>query len=104
MLQQDIDQGTPRSPYFCPIALAMDRNDLEEICVYGSDVSYIDGSMERMGALPEEAMRFLEDFDEQLPVQPFSFELFEEPCDSSLSSLLFDLGTANENKSVPKRH
>ena len=75
--QEDIDRGVRKESCQCPIALALQRctgylwaaGPLEacRIGVADSDVEF-----------PRDAKRFIRNFDDGLPVQPFSFEYDEE--------------------------
>ncbi len=65
--------GMKRSAYECPIALALKDSGLEDPCV-GEDSICIESSFEDI-LLPIEAVSFIKDFDQNLTVKPFSFEL-----------------------------
>lgn len=71
--QEDIDQGTPSEVCACPIALAAKRVFAHrEIAVL--DIVIQIGDRWEM-ALPDSAQKFIEEFDNGLPVTPFEFEL-----------------------------
>lgn len=66
--QKHIDKGIKESPTFCPIALAL--RDLNINTYIGSDLL----KMRHLTVLlPEEAVKFIEDFDDGKMVQPFEF-------------------------------
>lgn len=84
----DIAMGVRRSCFNCPIAKAVKRaikrDDLEigiepcRVLAKKLDAQLTYGSFEHFAILPEEAMRFINSFDNEEPVQPFAFELLTE--------------------------
>lgn len=71
---EDIKRGIKVDCLNCPIALALDRCGQPDASVSDSDVE-IDGRFIRM---PLDARRFVQDFDDGKPVEPFAFELTDE--------------------------
>lgn len=73
---EDIAQGEPRKCVKCPIALAL-RRTLEQslVGVGGHDAVMVGKHGVTSVELPSMAVRFIADFDDGKPVQPFSFAL-----------------------------
>ncbi len=72
--QEHIDQGKKGSRFKCPIGLAIKENpDMPYIQVTDAHVEI--GYGIAIYVLPVEAQRFIHNFDEGFPVQPFEFEL-----------------------------
>jgi hypothetical protein len=69
--QEHINNGLPRSPFCCPIALACEEAGIEGP---GVDNRYIDG-IDFHAALPPAASEFIENFDALRTVAPFEFEI-----------------------------
>jgi len=67
--QEDIAQGTPSSSTYCPIALACDRAGIHPE-VYVSRIDALD--------IPDVAATFIQAFDENETVYPFTFEFADE--------------------------
>lgn len=70
--QEDIDAGIQQRCYDCPIARALNRHSGKSCRVDGFGVR-IPGVGDY--PLPPSAMIFASEFDQGLPVQPFTFEL-----------------------------
>jgi hypothetical protein len=68
--QSNIARGTQGDPCACPIALAF--RDTGRLATVNTVDVIIDA---RIAMLPDEAVRFIEDFDAGYPVAPFSFEI-----------------------------
>ena len=70
--QENIDKGTSTCVWACPIALALRKiaKDEEGVSVYDTHC-YIDDVNYN---LPPEATSFIQNFDEGINVNPFSFE------------------------------
>ena len=79
--QNDIDEGVPQDPRACAVQHALARlfPEADRVLVSGGEatIQYMD--YERVGELPEEAKRFVQQFDDCDPdaprVQPISFDL-----------------------------
>lgn len=71
--QEDINNGQRGCVSACPIALAAERAGLRHPCVGRKTLRVADNH--RAVYLPEEAIRFIEDFDEHGMGCPFSFEI-----------------------------
>lgn len=73
--QAHIDRGTPLTCGFCPLALALQEQTGERWHVIAPfavpNVRLCDATARV--PLPPEATRFIERFDGDLPVEPFSF-------------------------------
>ena len=76
--QDHIDRGNQGDCEYCPIAIAI-RATLKDysISVGGTIFEYKNSYYK----LPEKAMKFVQAFDNTLPVQPFTFELTFESAD-----------------------
>lgn len=76
VLQDDIDNGKPRSSMDCGIALAA-KHELftDNLWVNGLGIE----TLTERGTLPSEARAFISRFDQKLPVEPFKFEIDMEP-------------------------
>lgn len=72
--QQNIDEGAPGQPGYCPIAKALGDMGMMGRAVYASHADCFDGEKSFSFIMPPEAQRFVEDFDNSKFVQPFSFE------------------------------
>lgn len=69
--QEDIEEGSPNDPCGCPIALAIGRAiqripAVHHKCIIIRSKKYI---------LPAEAQAFVHDFDNEVEVKPFEFEI-----------------------------
>lgn len=73
--QGDIEKGKPNDSMWCPIGLCGKRT-LEQCVQVGVREIEIN---HHIYDLPKKAGKFIEDFDEQRPVKPFSFVLRLEP-------------------------
>jgi hypothetical protein len=80
--QEDIDQGVPRSPFLCPIALAVRRElDLENAAWLAVLVNISQSCLElrvpdfKRVDLPPEALEFIMDFDIHIKVDPIELEI-----------------------------
>jgi hypothetical protein len=89
VLQDDIDNGKPRSGRDCAIALAAKR-ELFTDNLWVSAVG-IATPAER-GELPSEARAFIPQFDQKLPVEPFKFEIDMEPRPLAYRSSKYEYG------------
>lgn len=71
--QSEIDNGKPKKPSFCPIALS--ANKILNCISVGTRFMYINTwhMNETRLLLPPEAVQFIRSFDRGLPVQPFDF-------------------------------
>lgn len=86
--QEDIDAGMV-SAHSCPIALAANRIVGDNMCLVGPNVISIKSHKVpftlndhesfyweyNSTKLPPEARKFVSDFDDHQPVEPFSFEI-----------------------------
>lgn len=70
--QQDIDTGTKRSICSCPIALSLKRQMNTSIVIVRSDIILV---RDKYHGTPKEAVEFMERFDNELSVKPFSFDM-----------------------------
>lgn len=73
--QHDIDHGRRGDCVWCPIALAASRAIGAEVYADGAEIFSINNRYQFQAETPEEACRFMEEFDAGEPVVPFSFEL-----------------------------
>lgn len=78
--QKDIDRATKlRSTHpkrtHCPIALAVKRKTHKKIYVHFTYFTLLNGKRTQFYSLPYEATKFIEKFDDRLPVKPFTFEV-----------------------------
>lgn len=79
--QEDIDHGIRYSCRECPIARVINRTFSKEILVDGANLSVpfcadIVGIIEyKLFELPQEVKNSIRDFDKQLKVEPFTFEM-----------------------------
>ena len=77
--QKDIDKGLKLTCYYCPIALAFKRKVKSEIrcsvAVKTKKVHYFYGKSWVSYDLPKEATKFIQRFDNDEPVKPFTFEI-----------------------------
>jgi len=74
----DIFDGIKSSCHSCPIALAASRIDIARIISVNSTSMVVRNSYSRVGdfiLLPIEAIDFIEAFDADQEVEPFSFEI-----------------------------
>jgi hypothetical protein len=76
--QKDIDKGLKSSCYECPIAHAFKRKVKNRIrysfAVNSESIEYVTKDLWCSYALPKEAKRFIQRFDRDQPVKPFTFE------------------------------
>lgn len=79
--KRDIELGKPGEGEGCPIALAARRHPELKGCAVGLGLIGTEALGYDSMPLPEEARRFVVDFDDGRPVAPFSFtlEVPEEP-------------------------
>lgn len=79
--QEDIDKGRPNSCGSCPIALAVRRSTgLLNASVSQSRIISWGGYKPRLDVeTPAQAVDFIELFDSNEPVKPFTFELNYDP-------------------------
>lgn len=69
----DISNGTAGNSAFCPVALAFVRAGIKKV-----EVNYVDFTASSNGKfydLPKKAQKFIDDFDSDAPVKPFSFNV-----------------------------
>lgn len=75
--QEDIDEGQMGECYFCPVALAASKM-IKGGCWVNETHIRASGDDEQefiLSELPEEACKFIRDFDSGNPVHPFQFTL-----------------------------
>lgn len=72
--QDDIDKGDEADCDKCPIALAINRATGKRWCVVWHRC-WLDEDHSPSIDLPESAVDFIQDFDNDQSVKPFSFEL-----------------------------
>jgi hypothetical protein len=76
--QKDIDKGVKSSCYECPIARAFKRKVKNKIrygfAVNSESIEHFTKDMWYIYALPKEAKKFIQRFDHDQPVKPFTFE------------------------------
>jgi len=71
--EEDINDGVRQNCWTCPIALAAVRS-LDDHTAYAALFLFVRRPGGTLSApLPNEAVRFMSDFDAGLPVKPFSF-------------------------------
>ena len=84
--QEDIESGEPGEPGFCPIALAFKRvcplDDIRDIEVMEMECQVRvhtrpDGWW--VYSLPDQAQDFVSLFDDEWKVEPFAFEMSDQP-------------------------
>lgn len=75
--KQDIEQGECKSPWRCPIALAINRVMQPGCRAYVDYDTVIIACQDYR--LPPEASQFVDRFDDQASVSPFSFSLEQKP-------------------------
>jgi nitrate/TMAO reductase-like tetraheme cytochrome c subunit len=77
--QKDIDKGLKSSCYECPIAHAFKRKLKNKVpcgvAVNAENVYHFDGKSLDKYNLPKEAKKFIQRFDNDQPVKPFTFEI-----------------------------
>ena len=80
--RRNIDEGQPFDEHSCPIALALDRMDLNSVEVLGNAAYCWDSQrgVVMEAELPKEARDFIRDFDESdgeeaRLLEPFSFDI-----------------------------
>lgn len=69
--QKDINEGKAFQSHQCPVALAISR----KMRIFGVDREIVFIDYFEPTPLPDIACKFISDFDEGKPVQPFSFVL-----------------------------
>ena len=69
--QQDIDNGLRCNQTHCPIAIAVYRCAALSFAVYSINMRYKEFNIQ----LPASVQEFIESFDNNKEVQPFSFEV-----------------------------
>jgi hypothetical protein len=81
--QKDIDKGIPRDAAKCPIAKALQRQCPKRgrkwlvNCAEAEAMNKKDPVDSIDYPLPKKCMRFIDDFDKERTVKPFTFELKE---------------------------
>ena len=75
--QRHIDRGDPSTLRFCPIALAaQEALGIDEIDVDGIEmIVFKPGQSVDRYDLPDEAISFIQDYEDELPLEPFEFEI-----------------------------
>lgn len=73
--QEHIDRGIPKSKCSCPIALALQELGCQTIAVDTDQISYTENSEWVYWRTPAKTASFIFRFDNEMPVEPFSFEL-----------------------------
>lgn len=73
--EADIEMGKQRRVDACPIALALERTSGRRFYVRCDDIVDAEEDKTSFAELPEEAVEFIQDFDEGHEVHPFSFHL-----------------------------
>lgn len=74
--QEHIDRGASNDCWSCPIALSLGNYFDKSKVFYEVDAHYIDFPNEDiLCLLKEEAVSFIDDFDSNKKVKPFSFDL-----------------------------
>jgi hypothetical protein len=86
--QKDIDKGHRSSCYECPIAHAFKRKVKNKIrygfAVNSECIEYLTKDMWYSYNLPKKAKLFIQRFDRDYPVKPFTFEARKTKCKRSL--------------------
>lgn len=72
--KKDIENGFPASCSSCPIALAIRRATRKNILVGSSEIGHPAIGFKDI-KLPKKVRLFIERFDQDIPVKPFSFTL-----------------------------
>ena len=72
--QEHIDAGTRKSCFHCPIALAVKEATCMDPAVRPYGVRFY-AYPKYIIELPNSAIRFIENFDNHVPVKPFEFNL-----------------------------
>ena len=70
--QEDIEHGCKRDDVKCPIALALRRVGYKHISV-SSYIAWMENDRHTLRQTPPDAAKFIEDFDNNREVKPFSF-------------------------------
>jgi len=82
--QKDIDKGLKSNCYECPIAHAFKRKVKNQIrygfAVNSEFIEYLTKDMRYSYPLPKEAKLFIQRFDRDHPVKPFTFEARKTKC------------------------
>jgi hypothetical protein len=76
--KEDIDNGIPCNNFSCPIALALKRYYPDKVISVGKLWITIEGVYHKMRYYKNSPIvrKFINDFDDDIPVEPFSFEPF----------------------------
>lgn len=78
--ENDISKGHPRHCTHCPIALAFRRQGFEEVRLSSTIAEHWHlGILQAVAKLPPAATAFINIFDTEGKVQPFSFDIEWEP-------------------------
>lgn len=75
---EHIAQGVPCESYNCPIALAICEQwqpGASQASVWADAIVSLPSGDSWTAKLPDAAFRWLTEFDEEVPVEPFEFEL-----------------------------
>jgi len=77
---KDIKEGSVGNPWYCPIALAVNRAVKMEDAIVGGglvrfEIKQIYPREYLLASLPKKAMKFYNAFDDSLKVKPFTFVL-----------------------------
>lgn len=73
--EKHIKDGKPRRSKECPLAMAIKEAGNYSLVTVGVTAVVVNRDVTKRLELPESAAMFRHDFDMNLPVQPFSFEL-----------------------------
>ena len=80
---EHIEQGIPTDPDHCPVALALEELNLCVLFVQPDEVHFVHRGTHHVSDLPLAAAEFIRNYDANIPVQPFSFELVVPPAADS---------------------
>ena len=69
--QADIERGNYQS-WGCPVALAIQRTTRRKVCAGMAWITFANGETYRT---PEQVKEFIERYDKDRPVKPFTFDL-----------------------------
>jgi hypothetical protein len=73
--RENITEGEPDSSTMCPIALALGALGYSYLVNGVALYAWREGKYGWVADLPAEAIRFIEDFDQESEVKPFTFEV-----------------------------
>lgn len=72
---EHIQNGKRTSAFNCPIALAMKDTGLANVSVGPKHAVVVNTAGDKIISLPIEVRSFIKTFDDNLPVEPFEFEI-----------------------------